>query len=117
MDSMLEEAAGTRLFEQKKEAALKTIEKKSRKVDEISAVSRAQADVEACLCACLTRTLSTWPQVLEDEISPKLDKLRGERANYMKVRRLPGRSSFFAKVLTCRWDANSGRPTTRRSSA
>lgn len=37
---MLEEAAGTRLFEQKKEAALKTIEKKARKVDEITTVSR-----------------------------------------------------------------------------
>lgn len=37
--SMLEEAAGTRLFEQKKDAALKTIEKKSRKVEEISTVS------------------------------------------------------------------------------
>lgn len=37
--SMLEEAAGTRLFEQKKEAALKTIEKKSKKVEEITTVS------------------------------------------------------------------------------
>ena len=57
--SMLEEAAGTRLFEVKKDAALKTIEKKSRKVDEIK-------------------------NVLDDEISPKLEKLRGERAGYMK---------------------------------
>ncbi len=38
---MLEEAAGTRLYEQKKEAAIKTIEKKSRKVDEITTVSRS----------------------------------------------------------------------------
>lgn len=36
---MLEEAAGTRLFEQKKDAALKTIEKKSKKVEEITTVS------------------------------------------------------------------------------
>ena len=57
--SMLEEAAGTRLFEVKKEAALKTIDKKARKVEEIS-------------------------KVLDDEISPKLEKLRGERAGYMK---------------------------------
>lgn len=42
---MLEEAAGTRLYEQKKDAAIKTIEKKSRKVDEITTVSRpARAD-------------------------------------------------------------------------
>jgi hypothetical protein len=30
--------------------------------------------------------LSNRPQVLEEEISPKLEKLRGERAGYMKVR-------------------------------
>ena len=36
--SMLEEAAGTRLYELKKQAALKTIEKKQKKVEEITAV-------------------------------------------------------------------------------
>ena len=35
---MLEEAAGTRLFEVKKDAALKTIDKKSSKVEEIGTV-------------------------------------------------------------------------------
>jgi structural maintenance of chromosome 2 len=33
---MIEEAAGTRMFETKKQAALKTIEKKQAKVDEIN---------------------------------------------------------------------------------
>jgi chromosome segregation ATPase len=32
---MLEEAAGTRMYENKKESALKTLEKKQTKVDEI----------------------------------------------------------------------------------
>ena len=39
--SMLEEAAGTRMYENKKEAALKTLEKKQIKVEEINKVSRS----------------------------------------------------------------------------
>lgn len=35
---MLEEAAGTRMYETKKEAALKTLEKKQVKVEEIDRV-------------------------------------------------------------------------------
>ena len=35
---MLEEAAGTRMYETKKEGALKTLEKKQGKVDEIDQV-------------------------------------------------------------------------------
>jgi hypothetical protein len=56
---MLEEAAGTRLFEQKKDAALKTIEKKSRKVEEISTVSSRPSPIESLLCL-LTRTCAMW---------------------------------------------------------
>ena len=36
--AMIEEAAGTRMFEMKKATALKTIEKKQKKVDEIERV-------------------------------------------------------------------------------
>lgn len=36
--SMLEEAAGTRMYENKKDAALKTLEKKQIKVEEINKV-------------------------------------------------------------------------------
>jgi len=57
--AMIEEAAGTRMYEMKKEAALKTIEKKQRKVQEIE-------------------------QVLATEITPMLDKLRADRSSYMK---------------------------------
>ncbi|KAJ1641479.1 structural maintenance of chromosomes protein 2 [Pavlovales sp. CCMP2436] len=55
---MIEEAAGTRMFEMKREAAVKTIEKKDSKVEEIR-------------------------KVLDEEITPTLDKLRGERGDYM----------------------------------
>ncbi|VFQ80543.1 unnamed protein product [Cuscuta campestris] len=55
--SMLEEAAGTRMYETKKEAALKTLEKKQSKVDEIN-------------------------KLLDQEILPALEKLRKERLQY-----------------------------------
>lgn len=55
--SMIEEAAGTRMFETKKQAALKTIEKKQAKVEEIT-------------------------NVVNSEIMPTLDKLRSDRQNY-----------------------------------
>lgn len=57
--SMIEEAAGTRMFETKKQAALKTIEKKQAKVEELT-------------------------KVMNTEIVPTLDKLRSERQNYNK---------------------------------
>ncbi|KAL3645191.1 Structural maintenance of chromosomes protein 2-2 [Castilleja foliolosa] len=57
--SMLEEAAGTRMYETKKEAALKTLEKKQGKVDEID-------------------------KLLDQEILPALEKLRKERMQYMQ---------------------------------
>ena len=55
---MLEEAAGTRMYENKKETALKTLDKKQTKVDEID-------------------------KLLEEEILPTIDKLRKERGEYM----------------------------------
>ena len=56
---MLEEAAGTRMYESKKEAAMKTLTKKELKVTEID-------------------------QLLEEEILPTIEKLRKERGEYMK---------------------------------
>lgn len=57
--AMIEEAAGTRMFEMKKVTALKTIEKKQKKVDEIQ-------------------------RVLEEEITPTLENLRKERSHYIQ---------------------------------
>jgi len=56
---MVEEAAGTRMYESKKTSALKTIEKKQAKVDELNTV-------------------------LAEEITPTLEKLRGEKQVYLK---------------------------------
>lgn len=55
---MVEEAAGTRMYETKKGAAIKTIEKKQLKLDELNSV-------------------------LEEEITPTLEKLRGEKEQYL----------------------------------
>lgn len=55
--SMIEEAAGTRMFETKKQASLKTIEKKQLKVDEIT-------------------------KCIDEEITPTLENLRHERQDY-----------------------------------
>lgn len=57
--SMIEEAAGTRMYETKKQAAEKTIEKKQLKVDEIT-------------------------KCINEEITPTLENLRAERQDYHK---------------------------------
>lgn len=56
--SMIEEAAGTRMFETKKQAALKTIEKKQMKVDEIT-------------------------RVMDTDITPTLERLKGDKQTYL----------------------------------
>ncbi|CAE8628710.1 unnamed protein product, partial [Polarella glacialis] len=56
--SMIEEAAGTRMYENKKAGALRTLEKKQSKVEEIN-------------------------RLLAEEITPTLEKLQKERSNYM----------------------------------
>jgi len=56
---MVEEAAGTRMYETKRVAALKTIDKKQMKVDELNSV-------------------------LSEEITPTLERLRGEKQSYLK---------------------------------
>lgn len=57
--SLLEEAAGTKMYEAKKQVAMRTMEKKQVKVDEIN-------------------------RVLEEDIMPALDKLRREKVAFME---------------------------------
>ncbi|XP_067679791.1 structural maintenance of chromosomes protein 2-like [Haliotis asinina] len=61
--SMIEEAAGTRLYETKKESAQKTIEKKDAKLREIDAV-------------------------LKEDITPTLAKLKDERSSYLEYQKI-----------------------------
>ncbi|KAF3422211.1 hypothetical protein E2986_06985 [Frieseomelitta varia] len=60
--SMIEEAAGTRMYESKKEASLKTIEKKDSKLKEIN-------------------------DILREEVGPRLKKLKEEKTQYVEFQR------------------------------
>ncbi|KOC65212.1 Structural maintenance of chromosomes protein 2 [Habropoda laboriosa] len=61
--SMIEEAAGTRMYENKKDAALKTIEKKDGKLKAIN-------------------------DILKEEIGPRLAKLNEEKTQYVEFQRI-----------------------------
>ena len=60
--SLVEEAAGTRMFEDRKTKALKTIAKKQTKVDEITVT-------------------------LNEDVKPKLDKLKKEKEAYLEFQK------------------------------
>ncbi|KAI8355426.1 RecF/RecN/SMC [Mortierella sp. GBAus27b] len=72
--SMIEEAAGTRMFEERKEKALKTIAKKEKKVAEIT-------------------------QLLSEEIVPKLDKLRAEKRAYLEFQKTQTEIERLSRVV------------------
>ncbi|EEB08668.1 condensin complex subunit Cut14 [Schizosaccharomyces japonicus yFS275] len=57
--AMIEEAAGTRMFEERKEKAFRTMQRKEHKVDEINTL-------------------------LREEIEPKLSKLRAEKKTFLE---------------------------------
>ncbi|KAL7424509.1 Structural maintenance of chromosomes protein 2 [Cryptotrichosporon argae] len=59
---MVEEAAGTRMFEERKDKAVKTMAKKDKKVEEIESL-------------------------LREEIDPKLEKLRAEKRAYLEYQK------------------------------
>ncbi|XP_055592963.1 structural maintenance of chromosomes protein 2 [Uranotaenia lowii] len=61
--SMIEEAAGTSVYENKREHSIKLIEKKDQKLNELYTV-------------------------LREEIEPKLEKLRKERAHYIEYQKV-----------------------------
>ncbi|VVC86492.1 unnamed protein product [Leptidea sinapis] len=61
--SMVEEAAGTRMYEAKKQAAQKTIEKKDAKLRELN-------------------------DIIKEDIAPKLQKLQDERAQFQEYQKV-----------------------------
>lgn len=76
--SMIEEASGTRMYETKKQISLKTIEKKENKLKEIN-------------------------NVLEQEIAPKLNKLKEERFHYMEFQRVQRELDHYSR-LNIAWE-------------
>ena len=71
---MVEEAAGTRMFEERKDKAKKTMGKKEKRVNEITAL-------------------------LAEEITPKLDTLRTERRAYVQYQKAGAELERLARVL------------------
>ena len=76
--AMIEEAAGTKMYEVKKETAQKTIEKKDAKLKELKSVF---IDF-----FCVFFGKFGVLQVINEELSPRLEKLRTERAKYMEYK-------------------------------
>ncbi|EMR09778.1 hypothetical protein PNEG_01962 [Pneumocystis murina B123] len=72
--SMIEEAAGTRMFEERKDKAIRTITKKDRKVEEINAL-------------------------LAEEIEPKLEKLRQEKKAFLEYQQIQSDVERFTKLV------------------
>lgn len=80
---MVEEAAGTRMFEERKEKALKTIAKKDKRVQEIT-------------------------NLLNEEITPKLDKLREEKRSYVQWQKTCTELERIARTLRA-WEWTDAR--------
>eukprot|EP01135_Chromosphaera_perkinsii_P010662 Nk52_evm62s2192 gene=Nk52_evmTU62s2192 len=73
--SLIEEAAGTRMFENKKIAAQKTIEKKQKKLEEINCI-------------------------LQEEITPTLEKLRKERSSFLEYQKTKMELEHLSRFCT-----------------
>lgn len=72
--AMIEEAAGTRMFEDRKEKAQKTMSKKETKVQEIESL-------------------------LREEIEPKLEKLRGEKRAWLDYQKTQGEVERLTRLV------------------
>lgn len=72
--SMIEEAAGTSMFEEKKDKAVKTMSKKEKKLDEIQ-------------------------EILDSEIKPKLDKLREEKRVFLEFQKTQTELERISKLV------------------
>jgi structural maintenance of chromosome 2 len=72
--SMIEEAAGTRMFEDRKAKAVGTITRKDKKVAE-------------------------YNSLMTDEIVPQLNKLRKEKAEYLRLQKVEAELAKIGKVL------------------
>ncbi|GAA5831466.1 hypothetical protein JCM11251_004033 [Rhodosporidiobolus azoricus] len=76
--SMIEEAAGTSMFEEKKEKAVKTMAKKEKKLEEIQSL-------------------------LREEIVPKLDRLREEKRTFLEFQKTSSELERLTKLVIA-WD-------------
>ncbi|KAF8346307.1 condensin complex subunit SMC2 [Amanita rubescens] len=80
---LVEEAAGTRMFEERKDKAKKTMSKKEKRVEEITAI-------------------------LEEEITPKLNKLREEKRSYLQYQKTCTELERIGRLLRA-WEWMEGK--------
>lgn len=85
---MVEEAAGTRMFEERKDKAKKTMGKKEKRVDEIASL-------------------------LSEEIIPKLDTLRAEKRAYLLWQKTCSELERIGRLLRA-WEWTEGRDRVSR---
>ncbi|KAI0919976.1 hypothetical protein AcV5_001907 [Taiwanofungus camphoratus] len=88
---MVEEAAGTRMFEERKEKAKKTMGKKEKRVQEITSL-------------------------LAEEITPKLDTLRAEKRSFLQWQKACSELERIGRVLRA-WEWTEGRERVARKEA
>ena len=88
---MVEEAAGTRMFEERKDKAKKTMDKKEKRVDEINAL-------------------------LAEEIIPKLDTLRAEKRAFLQWQKACSELERIGRLLRA-WEWTEGRERIARKAA
>jgi len=72
--AMIEEAAGTRMFEEKKKKAKETMAKKDKKLEEISSI-------------------------LNEEIFPKLDKLRNQKKEFIEYQKIETELDYLQRLI------------------
>jgi len=88
---LIEEAAGTRMYEERKDKARKTMTKKEKRVQEISSL-------------------------LDEEITPKLDKLRGEKRSFLEYQKRTTEIEKLARLLmSWEWRESSERVKRREA--
>jgi structural maintenance of chromosome 2 len=88
---MVEEAAGTRMFEERKDKAKKTMSKKDKRVQEITTL-------------------------LDEEIMPKLDRLREEKRAYLQYQKSLTELERIGRLLRA-WEWTEGNSRVERKQA
>ncbi|KAF8621947.1 hypothetical protein AX15_007380 [Amanita polypyramis BW_CC] len=88
---LVEEAAGTRMFEERKDKAKKTMSKKEKRVQEITSI-------------------------LEEEIIPKLNKLREEKRSYLQYQKTCTELERIGRILRA-WEWTEGKKRVRSKEA
>jgi structural maintenance of chromosome 2 len=89
--AMIEEAAGTRMFEDRRDKALKTMAKKELKLQELR-------------------------ELLKDEIEPKLDKLRTEKRAFLDFQQTQNDLERLTRVVVA-YDYSRGQEKLRQTAA